>query len=194
VWSAWVTAAVTQNATAFDETPGEPIGVRVSLHPFLAGMNHYHLMLLTNCAAVTHFKRNETILNEGDHADRFYLIEPGKVLLEAITEEGKHILVETITTGELLGWSWMFPPYIWHFTARAAEPTDAIYFSGLVLREYCEKVHSLGYQLFKRMSAVMTRRLQAARVRMLEARADECWYPDPLQRLVVAEKNGCPRA
>ena len=65
----------------------------------------------------------------------------------------------------------MFPPYIWHFTARAIEPTDAIYFSGPALREYCEKVHSLGYELFKRMSMVMMKRLQSARGKMLFARA-----------------------
>ena len=165
-----VTAALVPDWLEF-QTPGEPIGVRVSLHPFLAGMNPHHLLLLTDCASVTHFKKNEIILNEGDHADCFYLLESGKVVLEAITEEHKHVLVETISAGELLGWSWMFPPYIWHFTARAVEATDAIVFAGPALREYCEKIHSLGYELFKRMSAVMTHRLQAARLKMLAARA-----------------------
>lgn len=155
-------------------TPDEPIGVRVSLHPFLAGMNPHHLLLLTDCADVIHFKKGEIILNEGDHADCFYLLETGKVVLEATTKEHKHVLVETISAGELLGWSWMFPPYIWHFTARAAEATDALGFSGPALREYCEKVHSLGYELFKRMSAVMTHRVQSARMKMLEARSDGC--------------------
>ena len=51
-----------------------------------------------------------------------------------------------------LGWSWLFPPYAWHFTARALEETDAIFFYGTILREYCEKDHSLGFELFKRMS------------------------------------------
>jgi CRP/FNR family transcriptional regulator, cyclic AMP receptor protein len=67
----------------------------------------------------------------------------------------------------LLGWSWMFPPYVWQFTARAVEPTTAVFFYGTILREYCEKDHSLGYELFKRMSVVMLRRLQAARKQML---------------------------
>ena len=169
-----VHAVLVENRSALDDTPGEPIGVRVSLHPFLAGMNHHHLMLLADCAAVTHFRKGEIILKEGEDAYRFYLLETGKVTLEAITEEQKHVTVETVSAGELLGWSWMFPPYVWHFTARATEPTDAIYFSGPALREYCEKVHSLGYELFKRMTAVMTRRLQAARIQMLQARAAEC--------------------
>ena len=66
-------------------------------------------------------------------------------------------------SGDLLGWSWLFPPYVWHFGARAAKPTSAIFFYGTILREYCEQDHSLGYELFKRMSAVMTDRLQSAR-------------------------------
>jgi CRP/FNR family cyclic AMP-dependent transcriptional regulator len=67
----------------------------------------------------------------------------------------------------LLGWSWLFPPYAWHFSARALESTTAIFFYGTVLREYSEKDHSLGLELFKRMSAVMLRRLQAARQKLL---------------------------
>jgi hypothetical protein len=79
--------------------------------------------------------------------------------------------IETIADGDLLGWSWLFPPYVWHFSARAVEPTAAIFFYGTVLREYCEKDHALGFELFKRMSEVMTRRLQSARSKLLSAYA-----------------------
>ncbi len=166
-----VKALLVPATTQSKEPRGEPIGVRVSLHPFLAGMNPHHLMLLTDCATTTHFKKGEVILNEGELADRFYLIETGKVVLESISEEIEPVIVDTISAGDLLGWSWVVPPYIWHFTARATKTTDAICFSGPVLREYCEKVHSLGYELFKRMSVVMIKRLQNARAKMLFARA-----------------------
>jgi CRP/FNR family cyclic AMP-dependent transcriptional regulator len=140
---------------------------RVALHPFLAGMSRPHLTLLTDCAMAAHFKKGETILREGEFADRFYLIESGRVMLESDASFGEPLTVETIGPGDLLGWSWMFPPYAWHFTARALEPIEAIFFYGPILREYCEKDHSLGYELFKRMSAVMIRRLQTARKKML---------------------------
>ena len=78
-------------------------------------------------------------------------------------------MIETIGAGDLLGWSWMFPPYVWHFTARAVEPTTAIVFYGTILREYCERDHSLGYELLKRISAVMVKRLQVAHKQMLSA-------------------------
>ena len=146
----------------------EPIATRVALHPFLAGMNRVQLALLTDCAMATHFKKGQTILREGEFANRFYLIESGKVVLEALNGSGEAQAIETIGSGDLLGWSWMFPPYTWQFTARAVEPTAAIFFYGTILREYCEKEHSLGYELLKRMSAVMVKRLLAARKTMLD--------------------------
>ena len=145
----------------------EPIATRVALHPFLAGMNRVQLSLLADCAMATHFKKGQTILREGEFANRFYLIESGKVVLESPDAPGKPLIIETIGSGDLLGWSWMFPPYTWRFTARAVEPIAAIFFYGTILREYCEKDHSLGYELLKRMSAVMVKRLQAARKNML---------------------------
>ena len=149
----------------------EPISVRVALHPFLAGMNPRHLALLTDCAMVSHLKSGQVILREGEIANRFYLIETGKVVLESGETFGDPVVIETIGAGDLLGWSWMFSPYTWHFTARAIEPTEAIFFYGTILREHCERDPSLGYQLFKRMAPVMLRRLQAARKKMLAIQA-----------------------
>ncbi|PYL10060.1 MAG: Crp/Fnr family transcriptional regulator [Verrucomicrobia bacterium] len=150
----------------------EPLAARVALHPFLAGMNRTHLRLLTDCAMAAQFKPGQTILREGDFANRFYLIETGRVVLESDAAIDDPVLLETIGAGDLLGWSWIFPPYVWHFTARAIEPTTALFFYGTILREYCEKDHSLGYELFKRMSMVMTKRLQAARKQMLRLHVD----------------------
>ena len=154
----------------------EQIAMRVALHPFLAGMNRVQLTLLTDCAMTTHFKKGQTILREGDFANRFYLIESGKVVLESLDASGEPLVIETIGPGDLLGWSWMFPPYTWQFTARAVEATAAIFFYGTILREYCEKDHSLGYELLKRMSAVMVKRLQAARKNMLALQTHNVRY------------------
>ncbi len=138
----------------------------VAAHPFLIGMGDRHIRLLADCAMRSHFRTAEVIFREGEVANRFYLIEHGKVALESSTL-GEPIRIEEIGDGDLLGWSWLFPPYAWHFSARALEDTTAIFFYGTVLRDYCEKDHSLGFELFKRMSAVMLRRLQAARQKLL---------------------------
>jgi CRP/FNR family cyclic AMP-dependent transcriptional regulator len=149
------------------ETQVEPLSTRVGLHPFLAGMNHTQLTLLTDCAVARHFDTNQKILCEGEFANGFYLIETGRVALESEAGFGESIPIQMLGAGDLLGWSWMFPPYVWQFTARAVEPTTVLFFYAAILREYCEKDHSLGYELLKRISAVMVTRLRAAHDQML---------------------------
>jgi CRP/FNR family transcriptional regulator, cyclic AMP receptor protein len=151
----------------------ESMSVRVALHPLFAGMNAIQLAVLSDCAIAVHFDKGQLILREGELANRFYLIESGKVVLESSEGLGDPVIIETIGAGDLLGWSWMFSPYAWQFTSRAAEPTEAIFFYGTILREYCERDHSLGYELFKRMAPVMLKRLQHARREMLSMRARE---------------------
>ena len=136
---------------------------RVAAHPFLIGMNQHQIKLLIDCALLTRFAADQIIFRTGETANRFYLIESGVVALEAISIDESPVLIDTVKAGDLLGWSWLFPPYRWHFDARAFEPTTAIFFYGTVLREYCERDPVLGYELFKRMSEVMIHRLQAAR-------------------------------
>jgi len=151
---------VTDNREKFEK--------EVAAHPFLLGMNEQHVRLLADCAMHSRFHADAIIFREGEPANRFYLIVRGKVRLESSTL-GEPVPIDEIHDGDLLGWSWLFPPYAWHFTARALEETDAIFFYGTILREYCEKDHSLGFELFKRMSAVMLRRLQAARQKLMAA-------------------------
>jgi CRP/FNR family cyclic AMP-dependent transcriptional regulator len=114
------------------------------------------------------FTAGQVIFRKGEAANRFYLIEYGKVALESSAHD-EVVRIDEVGAGDLLGWSWIFPPYIWHFDARAIEPTRAIFLYGTILREYCEADPTLGYELFKRMSEVMTRRLQAARVKLSES-------------------------
>lgn len=145
----------------------------VAAHPFLIGMNEHHVKLLADCAIKSRFEPGAIIFREGETANRFYLIERGEVALDSAVGDGTPVVVDTVRAGDLLGWSWLFPPYVWHFSARATKPTTAIFFYGTILREYCEKDHTLGYELFKRLSEVMTRRLQSARTRLLTSYAAE---------------------
>lgn len=149
----------------------EDLERNVAGHPFLLGLSEHHIRLIADCAIRTHFEKDQVIFRDGETANRFYLIEQGNVALESSASGGDPVNIDIVGDGDLLGWSWLFPPYIWHFTARATEPTTAIFFYGTVLREYCEQDATLGYELFKRMSEVMTRRLQGARSRLLSAYA-----------------------
>jgi CRP/FNR family cyclic AMP-dependent transcriptional regulator len=146
------------------------LDAQVARHPFFLGLKPEHIRLLADCAMATQFERNQIIFRAGEMANRFYLIEQGHVNLEA-GEEERPVIIDRIGAGDLLGWSWIFPPYRWHFAARATEPTRAIFFYGTILREYCEKDPALGYELFKRMSEIMMKRLQRARGELIAALA-----------------------
>jgi CRP-like cAMP-binding protein len=140
-------------------------------HPFLAGLKPEHLRALKDNAMMMRYESGEVIFREGDPANRFYLIQQGKVALESDLHENEPILIQYIGPGDVLGWSWLFPPYYWHFDARAVEPTEAIFFYGARLRQQCEEDHDLGYELLKRMSAVIIQRLQATRKQLLAMEA-----------------------
>ena len=143
---------------------------QVAAHPFLRGVAANHVRLLADCAMRCQFPAGQVIFRKGETANRFYLIERGKVALESSAGD-EVVRIDEVGAGDLLGWSWIFPPYVWHFDARASEATTAIFLYGTMLREYCEADPALGYELFKRMSEVMMRRLQAARTRLSESMA-----------------------
>jgi CRP/FNR family transcriptional regulator, cyclic AMP receptor protein len=153
-----------------DKLRGEPLSVRypdiekrLAAHPFLKGMSQHHIEVLALCATPTDFDEGQTIFLEDEPASGFYLIETGKVALEKKARDGTRVIIDTVSAGEPLGWSWLFAPYLWHFDARAAESGTAICLSGLLLRQHRDDDLTLSHELFKRTSEVMVRRLQAAR-------------------------------
>jgi len=157
-----------------DELRGEPRSIRypdieqrLAAHPFLKGMTRHHLELLALCATPTEFDAGQIIFLEGDPANGFYLIETGTVMLEGRTNNGKSVVIDTVSAGEPLGWSWLFPPYLWHFDARAARACTAICLSGIMLRQHRDEDPTLSHELFKRTVEVVVRRLQATRRKLI---------------------------
>jgi CRP/FNR family transcriptional regulator, cyclic AMP receptor protein len=134
----------------------------VANHPFVRGMSPGHVRILTECAMLTHFDPGQMVFRAGEIANRFYLIQRGKVSLENRAEGTEMITIQTLGAGNVLGWSWLFAPYYWHFDARALEPTQAIFFYGTRLRERGDQDHEFGYQLMRRVAAVLIGRLQVA--------------------------------
>ena len=139
-------------------------------HPFLRELKPAHLHLLADSAMRMHYEAGQFIFREGDPANRFYLIEQGRVSLESHRTDEAPAPIQVIGPGDVLGWSWLFPPYYWHFDARALEPTSAIFFYGTRLREKCEQDHEFGFEMMKRMTQVVIHRLQATRQQLLLAR------------------------
>ena len=139
-------------------------------HPFLRGLRPAHLHLLADSAMRMRYDAGQLIFREGDPANRFYLIEQGRVSLESHRRDETPAQIQVVGPGDVLGWSWLFPPYYWHFDARAVEPTSAIFFYGTRLREQCEQDHEFGFEMLKRMTQVVIQRLQATRKQLLSVR------------------------
>ncbi len=137
-------------------------------HPFLAGVEEKYIKLLAGCASNVVFKSGEFILREGKEADSFYFIRHGKVQAETFVPQKGPLAIHTREAGEVLGWSWLVPPYKWHLDARALELTRAIAIDGKCLREKCEEDHDLGYEVMKRFALVIVQRLEATRLQLMD--------------------------
>jgi CRP-like cAMP-binding protein len=137
-------------------------------HPFVKGMTPDQVSLLVGCAANVVFKPGQFLFREDDDADSFYFIREGKIVIETNVPPKGAIAIQTREAGEVAGWSWMIPPYKWHFDARAVELTRAITLDGKCLRGKCEDDHDLGYELMKRFSVLIAQRLEATRIQLLD--------------------------
>jgi CRP/FNR family cyclic AMP-dependent transcriptional regulator len=137
-------------------------------HPFFQNLEPEYLALITGCASNVKFDAGTYIFREGEEAHHFYLIRQGKVGLEIFIPELGPVTVQTAGEGELIGWSWLVPPYEWHFDGQALELTRAIALDAKCLRQKCEADHDLGYQLLKRFVTIMEQRLQATRLQLLD--------------------------
>ena len=140
----------------------------IAASPVFAGLRAAQLDLIAGCAINEHFAAGTYLFREGEAADRFYLIREGAIALEVdVPGRGRRVL-ETLGQGEVVGWSWLFEPYRWHFDGRTVQPTRVIGFDGACLRGKCDSDHELGYELMRRFAASMVERLQATRLQLLD--------------------------
>ena len=132
------------------------------------GMAEEHLALIAGCAQNKSFLGGQYLMREGDPADSFYVIRAGRVAMEIYVPQRGPVAIETIDEGDLLGWSWLVPPYRCHLDARALGTVHAISFDAACLRGKSDEDPVLGYELMRRFIPVIVERLQATRVRMLD--------------------------
>jgi len=143
----------------------------ISEHPFFAGLNEANLNLLVGCAKNVVFPPGAYILKEGEEANQFFLLRQGRVALEIFSPNRKLAVIETLGPGEIMGWSWLLPPYRWKFHARAVEQVRAIALDGKCLRRKCEENHDIGYELLKRFAKIIEQRLESTRLQLLDVYA-----------------------
>lgn len=139
-------------------------------HPFFTGLDQY-AELLTGCASNVRFDAGVYLFKEGEEANEFYLIRSGRVALEVFAPQRKPVTLATMSEGEIMGWSWLVPPYQQRFHGRAVVPVRAIALNGKCLRVKCEENHDLGYEMLKRFAGIMEQRLESTLFQLLDVYA-----------------------
>ena len=137
-------------------------------HPFFKDMNPEYLKLITGCARNERFEPGQFIFRQGEKADKFYILRHGAVALEISGAERGAITVDTLGAGDILGWSWLVPPYLYHNDAHVISMTRAISLDAKCLRKKCEADHGLGYELMKRFLPVFADRLKHTELQLLD--------------------------
>lgn len=136
-------------------------------NPFFHGLTPEHLDFLAGCSRPESLRRNAILFHENAPARAFYLLRSGRITIEVPAIEGPAMDVQTLEPGELIGWSWLIPPYRWNFQGRAEADAELIAFDGELIRERCEADHDFGYRLVRDFAELMSRRLEAARLKLM---------------------------
>lgn len=142
-------------------------------HPFLVGMAPDQLTVLAGCASERHYVEAEYVTREGQPAAELFLIQQGQVTVETRVGKRGNLRLETLSAGDVLGWSWLMEPYKWLFDSRALTPVEVVVLNAMCLREHCRADHELGYQLLLRIARVIEHRLQATRLQLLDVHQSE---------------------
>lgn len=145
-----------------------PGALRVSDHPFLRGLDPSLIEALSDHAAERDFAPGEFLVRDGEPATGFFLVFEGKVGLEVSAPDRGHLTIQTIGPGEVLGWSWLTPPYRWQLDARALKTVRAVVLDGEVLRRTFDELPEAGYQFLLRLLPVIAQRLENTRIQLLE--------------------------
>lgn len=140
----------------------------ISEHRFFAGLDPRFRDLVCGCAKNVRFDPGQYLFHESEPANEFYLIRQGRVALEVAAPGRGAITFQTLGEGEIVGLSWLIPPYRWTYDAQATELTRAIAIDGKCLRNKCEADHDLGYEMMKRVVPTIVQRLHATRLQILD--------------------------
>jgi CRP-like cAMP-binding protein len=144
------------------------VAERISAHRFFAALTDGQRETLAGYGVPVTFTAGQRLFDEGGHADRFWLIEEGCIALDLRVPGRGDQIVETLAAGTVLGWSWLHPPYRWHFGAVARVATTAIEFEAPSVRRRCDADPAFGYAILRSFTPVITERLQTTRLRLLD--------------------------
>jgi len=141
--------------------------------PFLRGMPPDQLAELARLSRHVAYPAGERLFEEGRTADTFWIIDAGRVTLDASVPGQGPVTIETLGRGDVLGLSWLVPPCQWRYGAVTATGVQAFAFDGRAVRAACAADPVLSAEVYRRFCAAVVHRLQVTRARLVEA----CCHP-----------------
>jgi CRP-like cAMP-binding protein len=143
----------------------------LAAQPVLAGLEPGDLDLMAGCGRLAVMEPGAPLAREGDPAAQFFVVRAGRVALEIDSPTGP-LVVETLEAGDIVGWSWIFPPYRWVFDADVVERARLVVIDAACVRQKCDADPEFGYRVMKRFAQVVAQRLAATRLRLLDLYGD----------------------
>lgn len=140
----------------------------LSTQEFFSGLSPEFIGFLARCASERQIEPGQILFRQGESAHHFYLIRNGSIAIEIPAITGPTLKVQSLGAGQILGWSWLIPPYKWNFQAGAEAQTALLAFDGDAVLARCEEEPNFGYTLLKRFASLMAERLGVARQRMMD--------------------------
>lgn len=146
----------------------QPMETLIQDHPIFQGLPEEDLRLIGGCASNMRFNPGDFLFHAGQPADRFFLIRYGRVSVELFAPGRGAITIDTPGEGDVIGWSWLYPPYTCIHDTRALDLTRAVAFDAACLRAKCDSDPRLGYELMKRFARLVHERLQSTRLQLCD--------------------------
>ena len=140
----------------------------LATHPFAAALGDDALDTLSAMATIVEYEPGDWITRQGSLAHAMHLVVSGRAAIEVCPPGRAPLVIATVHGGEVLGWSWLFPPHAWHFDVVALDPVRSIMLEAAALREACEADHDLGFSIVFGLARVMASRLEATRLRLVD--------------------------
>jgi len=140
----------------------------LSAHEFFSGLNDDILEFLCECSSAFAIKNGQILFRQGENADKFYVVRSGRISIQMPAIMGPSLEIQTLRKDQVLGWSWLISPYNWTFQAVPEEDSELLMFDGIAILARCEPDAEFGYELLKKFAALMSKRLDVARQKMMD--------------------------
>ena len=140
--------------------------------PFFDGLHSEDVAFLDSIAGRETVEAGDPLFEKGGDAEYLYIVESGTLALQLPRDKKDPISLMTLNPGELIGWSWLFPPYKWNFDARALNECELLTLDTACIRRRMDCDPGFGFRIMQSLVGTMHDRLTATRLQLLRHHDD----------------------